>query len=233
MAFSCHFLSCMEKSGLDIQQNRKVWNKIAVSKLWFFLICEKYTFKISHRFLAFVLHDLVSNIMPVLAVCSEWNWILKEYHFASNTNWGQREFFASERHFVLLQRALLSFSLFLSLRERRWGGDFPSMHYSSSVTDTNWAAATAEGLPVNVCVPASNQNRACWHTHIHTHTHKHTQQHGDKQENPCPSSLSTILNQRIDPWRTHREFVEILTDTCRHTRQTWAQISTNRCILFT
>lgn len=112
--------------------------------------------------------------MPVLAVCTEWNWILKEYHFASNTNLGQRECFASERHFVLLQRALPSFSLFLSLRERRWGGDFPSMHYSSSVTDTNWAAATAEGLPVTVCVPASNQNRACWHTHTHTHSQTHS-----------------------------------------------------------
>jgi len=56
------------------------------------------------------------------------------------------------------------------------------------------------------------------------HTHTHTQQHGDKQENPCPSSLSTILNQRIDPWRTHREFVQILADT----HDTRAQIFTNR-----
>ncbi len=134
------------------------------------------------------------------------NLIIKRDHFASNTNRGQKEFFASEIHFVLLQRAPPSFALFLSLSQGgkvRWR--FLSMHYSSSMTDTNWAAATAEGLPVNVCVPASNQNRACWHTH--------TQPHGDKQDNPCPSSLSAILNQRIDPWRTHREFVEILTDT--------------------
>jgi len=117
----------------------------------------------------FELCGLKSNTMPVLAVCADCNCILKEYHFASNTNWEQKEFFASRGILFSFKGHLLhSRSFFFSGRE---GEVEISQHALFIICDRHKLSGGDCWGPASECVCPCLKPKQSLLRHTHTHTH--------------------------------------------------------------